>query len=244
MSQPLRSLIKTLLRLLVFFVVTTVSLIVTAAIMPGFNIEATNGNSTIVVASSAALLFALLSVVIRPIIMLLALPLGFVVMFVISFLSSAIVLLICARILPGFTVDGLIPAIIAGVVLGIIQAIISSIVYANDDDAFSQGIVERMARRQKFTGAIDQTQGIVVLEVDGLSYHHIKKAIEKGYMPHVKQLMEERGYELSRIDCGLPSQTSACQAGIMFGDNYDIPSFRWLDKERASSTSPAAMPLS
>jgi uncharacterized membrane protein YvlD (DUF360 family) len=232
MSQPLRGLIKTLLRLLVFFVVTTLSLLVTAAVMPGFNIGAANGNSTLVIASSAALLFALLSVVLRPIIMLLALPLGFVVMFVISFLSSAIVLLICARVLPGFEVAGLITAIIAGVVLGIIQAIISSIVYANEDDAFSQGIVERMARRQKFSGDIDQTQGIVVLEIDGLSYHHIKKAIEKGYMPHVKQLMEERGYELSRIDCGLPSQTSACQAGIMFGDNFDIPSFRWLDKEQ------------
>jgi uncharacterized membrane protein YvlD (DUF360 family) len=232
MSQPLRGLIKTLLRLLVLFVVTTLSLLVTAAIMPGFNITATDGYSVLVIASSAALLFSLLSIVIRPIIMLLALPLGFVVMFIISFLSSAVVLLISARILPGFEINGLIPATIAGVVLGIIQAIISSIVYANDDDAFSQGIVERMARRQKFTGAIDQTQGIVVLEIDGLSYHHIKKAIEKGYMPHIKQLMEERGYELSRIDCGLPSQTSACQAGIMFGDNFDIPSFRWLDKEK------------
>ena len=35
---------------------------------------------------------------------------------------------------------------------------------------------------------------------------------------------------LTRADCGLPSQTSACQAGIMFGDNNDIPAFRWYDK--------------
>jgi hypothetical protein len=29
----------------------------------------------------------------------------------------------------------------------------------------------------------------------------------------------------------LPSQTSACQTGILFGDNYDIPAFRWYDKK-------------
>ena len=46
-------------------------------------------------------------------------------------------------------------------------------------------------------------------------------------------MIEEDGYVLSPVDCGLPSQTSACQAGIMFGDNYDIPAFRWYDKDRA-----------
>ncbi|HRF83736.1 MAG TPA: hypothetical protein PLO34_04805, partial [Pseudoxanthomonas sp.] len=35
---------------------------------------------------------------------------------------------------------------------------------------------------------------------------------------------------LSFFDCGLPSQTSASQAGILFGDNYDIPAYRWYDK--------------
>jgi predicted AlkP superfamily pyrophosphatase or phosphodiesterase len=71
-----------------------------------------------------------------------------------------------------------------------------------------------------------------MLEIDGLSYHHIKKAITDGWMPNVKQMIEEEGYLISRVDCGLPSQTSACQSGIMFGDNYDIPAFRWFDKDQ------------
>jgi hypothetical protein len=45
-------------------------------------------------------------------------------------------------------------------------------------------------------------------------------------------MVEKDGYVLSPIDCGLPSQTSACQAGIMYGDNYDIPAFRWYDKDQ------------
>jgi len=71
-----------------------------------------------------------------------------------------------------------------------------------------------------------------MLEIDGLSFHHIKKAIADGWMPNIKQMIDEDGYLLARVDCGLPSQTSACQSGIMFGDNYDIPAFRWFDKDR------------
>jgi hypothetical protein len=59
----------------------------------------------------------------------------------------------------------------------------------------------------------------------------MKKAIADGWMPTLKRMQEEDDYVLSRFDCGLPSQTSACQAGIMFGDNFDIPAFRWYDKD-------------
>jgi hypothetical protein len=45
-------------------------------------------------------------------------------------------------------------------------------------------------------------------------------------------MIDEDGYVLSRVDCGLPSMTSSCQAGIMFGDNDDIPAYRWYDKEQ------------
>ena len=31
-------------------------------------------------------------------------------------------------------------------------------------------------------------------------------------MPNIKKLMDEKGYQLSRVDCGLPATTPACQA--------------------------------
>ena len=70
----------------------------------------------------------------------------------------------------------------------------------------------------------------MMVEIDGLSYWHIKKAIDDGLLPTMSEMMAEDGYRLSLTDCGLPSMTSACQAGIMFGDNYDIPAYRWYDK--------------
>ena len=69
-----------------------------------------------------------------------------------------------------------------------------------------------------------------MLEIDGLSFHHITKALQDGYTPTLKEMMDEEatsspGWIVDYL------QTSACQSGIMFGDNYDIPSFRWFDKE-------------
>ncbi|MCB0162492.1 MAG: hypothetical protein KDD83_30350, partial [Caldilineaceae bacterium] len=51
-------------------------------------------------------------------------------------------------------------------------------------------------------------------------------------MPTLQAMIDEDGYQLSRTDCGLPSMTSSCQAGIMFGDNFDIPAYRWYDKDK------------
>jgi len=82
-----------------------------------------------------------------------------------------------------------------------------------------------------FPDAETDERGLVMMEIDGLSYHHIQKAIEDGWMPNLSEMIENDGYVLSRVDCGLPSQTSACQSGIMFGDNSDIPAFRWFDKD-------------
>ena len=101
----------------------------------------------------------------------------------------------------------------------------------DDEDSFYQGVVERLAARQTFKDKDLSTRGLVMMEIDGLSYHHIQKALAEGYMPTLQQMLDEEGYALSRMDCGLPSQTSSCQAGIMFGDNYDIPAFRWYDKD-------------
>jgi hypothetical protein len=101
----------------------------------------------------------------------------------------------------------------------------------DDNDSFYQGLVERLAARSPFKVEGDSGRGLVMLEIDGLSYWHLQKALADGVMPGLQKMIDEDGYQITRVDCGLPSQTSACQAGIMFGDNHNIPAFRWLDKD-------------
>ena len=72
----------------------------------------------------------------------------------------------------------------------------------------------------------------MMVEIDGLSYWHIERRMDDGLMPTCRAMIDEEGYQVTLTDCGLPSMTSACQAGIMFGDNDDIPAYRWYDKSK------------
>jgi uncharacterized membrane protein YvlD (DUF360 family) len=186
----------------------------------------------LVVAAAAAFALGIVNLLIRPLILLLALPLGFIATFIIGLFANAFTLLITARLLPFFRVEGFLAALGGGLALAAVNTLLTGVITLDDEGSFYEGIVERIARLQTFRGAAEPGRGLVMLEIDGLSYWHMKHALEAGLLPALTQMMRDEGYVLSRVDCGLPSQTSACQAGILFGDNYDIPAFRWFDKEQ------------
>jgi len=81
----------------------------------------------------------------------------------------------------------------------------------------------------------DRRRGFIIIQVDGLSYDHLTQAVAAGYMPYLGRLLATRRLALSPWRCGLPSTTPAVQAGIMFGNRFDIPGFRWYEKERGES---------
>jgi len=93
--------------------------------------------------------------------------------------------------------------------------------------AESMGLEESQVNAQK--------RGFIILQIDGLAYDHLRQAMAKGYAPHMKRLLEKKVLKLARWRCGLPSTTPAVQAGIMFGNNFDIPAFRWYEKESDTS---------
>ena len=71
-----------------------------------------------------------------------------------------------------------------------------------------------------------------MLHVDGLGADSLEEGLRSGDMPFVSRLMKSEGYEIHRYRCGVPSTTPFAQAGIIYGDNSEIPSFRWWDRER------------
>jgi Type I phosphodiesterase / nucleotide pyrophosphatase len=75
-------------------------------------------------------------------------------------------------------------------------------------------------------------KNLVIVHIDGLSAAMLERAVQAGDMPHVRRLLDAEGYELHRYRCGVPSTTPFAQAGILYGDNREIPSFRWWDRER------------
>jgi hypothetical protein len=76
----------------------------------------------------------------------------------------------------------------------------------------------------------DGRRGFVILELDGLAYQYLRQALKRGAMPYLARQVQKRRLRLARWRCGLPSATPSSQAGILYGDNWDIPGFRWYDK--------------
>ena len=95
-------------------------------------------------------------------------------------------------------------------------------------------IIKRLGLRQQATNDAERP-GLIIIQIDGLSYEHLLQALQKGRLPHLKKMLKGGDYALSRWRCGLPSTTPACQAGIMFGENDNIPAFRWYDKTHGTS---------
>jgi uncharacterized membrane protein YvlD (DUF360 family) len=231
MAGALKSLVKNLFRLAVLWLVDALSLALAAWVLPGITFQAVGDTPRQVVIVATALLLAIVNLLIRPLVLLIALPLGWIAMLIIGFLVNALALWTTAWLLPGFDV-GFVAGLLGGIVIALFNAVMTGILEIDEEGSWYQNRMERLAQRAPFDSAAEPGRGLMMVEIDGLSYWHIKQAIEDGLMPTLSAMIAEDGYVLSHVDCGLPSMTSACQAGIMFGDNADIPAYRWYDKAK------------
>lgn len=83
---------------------------------------------------------------------------------------------------------------------------------------------ERRTRRER------DERGFIVIQVDALAHEDLVRAMERGYAPTLKRLLERDGWRLRRFPAGLPSATPAAQAAIFYGTKQDIPAFRFYEK--------------
>ena len=227
----IRYFIQRIIRFLVVWFVDTAALLITARVIPGININPVDDTPVFVVATAAALILGIVNLLIRPLILLIAMPLGWMILFLLGFFINAITLMITSALLPSFEVSTWGWAFIGGLFLSLVNTILIELLNIDNNESFYTNLVLRTASKQAVVEKGETRRGVVMLEIDGLSYHHIKKAVEDGYMPTIKRMMDEDGYKISRVDCGVPSSTPACQAGILQGNNDNMPAFRWLDKE-------------
>jgi uncharacterized membrane protein YvlD (DUF360 family) len=216
----------------VVWFIDTLSLLLTERIVAGIQIQGTEEASRLVVATATAFLLGIMNLLIRPLVLMIAFPLGWLVIFLVGLFLNALILMLASSLMPGFDVDSFGTAFLGSLILSFVNAVLVTILAIDDDDSFYENLVRRRAVRDALPYKPEDGRGLVLMETDGLSFQRIRKGIADGHMPTLKRMMDEEGYALSRVDSGLPSSTPACQAGILHGNNTDIPGFRWLDKKR------------
>ena len=117
-------------------------------------------------------------------------------------------------------------ALVATVVLGALLG-----VFSFQDAGTLRRIALRRKRRRIDPGVVG-TPGVIFVEIDGLSHDALLRAMAVGKTPTMKRWLDSGSHRLAAWETDLSSQTSASQAGILQGNNSDIPAFRWFDKSQ------------
>jgi hypothetical protein len=119
-------------------------------------------------------------------------------------------------------------AILYAFVSTIILTALLGLISFEDAGTFRR-IVMRRQRRQVDQEVVGRP-GVIFLEVDGLGHDALVRAMNAGKAPTLRKWVESGTHRLIPWETDLSSQTSASQAGILHGNNNEIPAFRWFDK--------------
>jgi len=101
--------------------INAIAFYITAYVIPGVTIS---GWPTLLV---VAVLWGILTIFLKPILVILTLPINILTLGLFTFVINAILLLITSSFVPGFKVDGFGTAILAAIVLAIINGFLSSL---------------------------------------------------------------------------------------------------------------------
>ncbi len=210
-------------RVLVLWVIEVAAFWGLARVLPGLHLE---GWDAAVLGIAA---IALLNALVRPLLLYLTLPFTVVSFGLLTLALNAAILWLASLVVPGMYLFGFGTGIIAALALSVVNTGAASILAFDEEDSVYRNVVRRIARRAHAEGR-DSTPGLIMIEFDGLSGSLLERAMTDGYAPTLASWVSGDAYRITHWDCGIPSQTSSSQAGILFGNNFDIPAFRWYEK--------------
>lgn len=73
--------------------------------------------------------------------------------------------------------------------------------------------------------------GLIIIQIDGLSYHQLNTALAKKRMPFLQKLVNKEHYDLHTLFSGAPSTTPAVQAELFYGVKTAVPAFSFKSQD-------------
>ena len=101
--------------------VTALALMATAYIVPGFTVQSFG------IAIVAALVLGLVNAVIRPLMLLLTLPINILTLGLFTWVINALMIGLAAFFVGGFAVSGFLPALLGSLVVSLVSSLLNSI---------------------------------------------------------------------------------------------------------------------
>ncbi|GAA2852444.1 phage holin family protein [Pseudonocardia halophobica] len=176
-----------------------------------------------------ALLLGLLTAVVWPLVLRVALPLALFTLGLGSFVLLAAAVLAIFWLVPGVELTNIRTAFVVVVVMTVVNAVATSLLAVDEDELFFR----RAVRRSRRSAAPEQqTPGVLFLQIDGLGHDTARRAVRDGTMPTLARWLAEGSHTLQHWTTDWSSQTGASVSGILHGSNHDILGFRWYEKDR------------
>lgn len=232
-----------LMRVIVVWAVSTLTMLALAAILPDFQLQSDNGDSVTRIAFTAAWgagAFGLLSALVWPALVRALLIVPALVLGMLVFFLNGSLLLVALRLTPdGRGAANPETAVVVAAVMSAVASATSTAFAVRDDNAYRRRLSRLADRRRRRTGTgrgADSGRsgppGTVFIQLDGVGHDVLAQAAADGLMPTVAHWLGDRSsHRLTPWRTDWSSQTGASQLGILHGSNYDIPAFRWYEKE-------------
>ena len=212
-------------RLVITLLVSTVSFVLTAWLLPGIDIGRVRD------AVVAVVLMALFNAVIRPVLLT----------FVASFdrwccwrssssSCRSLTFLVIAPLSQGVQVDGFFSALIGSFVFAAFNTLLTAILGVDRDGSYFGLLVSSLMAKR--SAPKSDKPGLVIIQIDGLAHPILAARVRAGSVNTIAGWIRDGSHRLSQWEAMLPSMTSGSQAGILHGTNDGIPAFRWYERDR------------
>ncbi|MFK0217026.1 phage holin family protein [Streptomyces vinaceus] len=235
-----RALGSALVRVILVWAVSTLTMLALAGILPDFRLQSGDGDSVTEIGLTAAWgagAFGLLSALVWPVLVraLLLVP-ALVLGLLVFFLNGSLLLLALSLIPSGRGEVAPETAVVVAAVMSAVASATSTALAVRDDEAYRRRLhrlADRRRRRTRHKGAPgpgEAAPGLLFLQLDGVGYETLRHAAGSGLMPTVAGLLDG-SHRLTAWRTDWSSQTGASQLGILHGSTFDVPAFRWYEKD-------------
>ncbi len=201
------------------------ALLILSELLPGFTLDGPGA------ALGAALLVGAANALVWPTLARLTAPLSVLTLGAAAIVLNAVLVTVVIELIPDAHIDGLEEGIVVTIGLTLLTALFGALLAIGDDESWRRNVLQRSQRRAKDRIETD-VPGMLLLEIDGLAHEVVLRALRDGTMPNLARWVATGSHRLERWETDLSSQTGACQAGILHGNNEDWPAFRWWEKDR------------
>jgi uncharacterized membrane protein YvlD (DUF360 family) len=208
-------------RLLVSWLITFLALLLTADLLPGFSY--TSWGPLLVAAAATGLV----GMIVRPVLVELSAVIGWVAVALATLFGQAIVVQIALSLVPGVSFDSFWTAVAVAWLTAAFGTLLAWIFSAGTDESF----VASLARIKPAVIGDADVDGVVFLQLDGVSFPVIHWALTSGTMPTLRRWVDTGVQLAHEWTVQLPCTTPASQQALLMGTSAGVPAFRWYDRE-------------